>query len=1178
MQKKEIEEVVTFFFRFPANNLDDIISSVSVVSVPDHAASAAYEVAGAGNTSTTSISEPFQMVLGGVSTSPEPMQTDHDGVSDFDIGHDNRDEHPPPADMSPRLHSPPALPNCDSPSASSTPSARLYCNRQLLSPSSWQQSTSQLPQSVVFSPSRSTQPYCAATPHDPAQPSPRIADLTWSGCVMEILSAPDVKNCYFEKVNQITDCWFMKRNVGVDGRTVQQRDTHLLLRVLQLRYLVIHDVLAASTQVLPVVTCSCADAVPFMRNVRRLEDLSRQNQLDSIDEVRENLRLEKICVHALIAMQWINEGSKPDGRVACECGSSHAVFDSFVPRPLVALDENGKEVNRPDETQPIVLDLEKFSGRVQVYLFAPPNGPPSVLTVGGNKKAACFSGECRKENAGAHGCFHMDIFKDVYGFSAGTLGSCDDVELFRIGDGDGDGVDEYSSERETRTKNLCKYPQCVTKSPISYPLLENPRANFIFQAHLVIGVTPAGDLVFKPTHCDSCKTELTEWGLQFEATLASMTGECIVQSRTGHCATCHAVVPYTGEQESLFVVHPKLMLSLEILVRCESNLVNLRTSIFGFYCALVDSARAMGGEFQTLTYFLLTCAFWGFLKCRRRALCNGHASGKPQLPFCPICGPEPKHICGDGTGLGQQIKYVMDWFQQLQNDCGQHKLVLTAGGVGTGRGIFFPPDVRKAIAAFLKKVPARAAMISESVALPNTGNADFDNLLALFVCGNLPSGELDLPPGANDKALRHVLVFVKSLSGVSYVDSFFMGGTVEEVKIHCLELQLALQQLPISIVSYSSTMSSFMQHNSYLANLIDVIFSAHWLPSRLEILQSLLQFIAQLANVVAGPERTTPPASNLCSLCSDDTEAQFMLAVRPLGDKSMPPDFLQWAAQCLSTLKDTIREPLLTEEKGYIALHGYFLTRKIARKFVEATLFPPGSPWGRDFEVEIVFDSNCNAGFEGLPPNCFGSGHVFRRPCAFPATGAGGSEGKEGKSSCGSHSNGNGSGNNLTPGIFAVFCLHGVIVEVFSMICGETPRFFFESMRRRFVFAPDVVYYDLACAEHKYSLLRTPHFFRKTRFVLDRFHVPNHDGCSAGYHPKSHPDLKMDNTQIAEQSNSFFDPLKGHLQYTNQEHFDLALGVFSARYSEKVVARWLAWMEKGRKRTAAQHVSGAVGL
>jgi hypothetical protein len=38
--------------------------------------------------------------------------------------------------------------------------------------------------------------------------------------------------------------------------------------------------------------------------------------------------------------------------------------------------------------------------------------------------------------------------------------------------------------------------------------------------------------------------------------------------------------------------------------------------------------------------------------------------------------------------------------------------------------------------------------------------------------------------------------------------------------------------------------------------------------------------------------------------------------------------------------------------------------------------------------------------------------------------------------------------------------------------------------------------------------LRTPHFFRKTRFVLDRFHVPNHDGCSAGYHPKSHPDYE----------------------------------------------------------------------
>ena len=52
----------------------------------------------------------------------------------------------------------------------------------------------------------------------------------------------------------------------------------------------------------------------------------------------------------------------------------------------------------------------------------------------------------------------------------------------------------------------------------------------------------------------------------------------------------------------------------------------------------------------------------------------------------------------------------------------------------------------------------------------------------------------------------------------------------------------------------------------------------------------------------------------------------------------------------------------------------------------------------------------------------------------------------------------------------------------------------FVTIDRSFYIAPEVVIYDNGCNLHNYILNGEPHFFRTTRFLIDRFHWPNHVG------------------------------------------------------------------------------------
>lgn len=116
---------------------------------------------------------------------------------------------------------------------------------------------------------------------------------------------------------------------------------------------------------------------------------------------------------------------------------------------------------------------------------------------------------------------------------------------------------------------------------------------------------------------------------------------------------------------------------------------------------------------------------------------------------------------------------------------------------------------------------------------------------------------------------------------------------------------------------------------------------------------------------------------------------------------------------------------------------------------------------------------------------------------------------------------------SLTPGIFTLFCPHGMFllcsiyimhIHISSGICygfeamrlHESPNTPFSILYERFpegklpnmivskcmhtLTGPSKLIYDNGCNLHNYCLNREPDFFMKTRFFVDRFHWKNHTG------------------------------------------------------------------------------------
>ncbi|XP_066928489.1 uncharacterized protein [Clytia hemisphaerica] len=126
---------------------------------------------------------------------------------------------------------------------------------------------------------------------------------------------------------------------------------------------------------------------------------------------------------------------------------------------------------------------------------------------------------------------------------------------------------------------------------------------------------------------------------------------------------------------------------------------------------------------------------------------------------------------------------------------------------------------------------------------------------------------------------------------------------------------------------------------------------------------------------------------------------------------------------------------------------------------------------------------------------------------------------------------------NLTSGIFTVYCIHGICIGFQVMDKEESPNIPFTIFRTRFPTAPKYIVYDNACNLHNYALNRDPFFFMNSKFLVDRFHWPNHTACSLGYCMSRYRILDGMNSEVNEQQNSRTKKLKTQLSYMSPENF-----------------------------------------
>ncbi|KAI8487262.1 hypothetical protein Bbelb_350600 [Branchiostoma belcheri] len=100
----------------------------------------------------------------------------------------------------------------------------------------------------------------------------------------------------------------------------------------------------------------------------------------------------------------------------------------------------------------------------------------------------------------------------------------------------------------------------------------------------------------------------------------------------------------------------------------------------------------------------------------------------------------------------------------------------------------------------------------------------------------------------------------------------------------------------------------------------------------------------------------------------------------------------------------------------------------------------------------------------------------------------------------------------LTPGLFTIFCPHGVCYGFEAMRSCESPHHPFQIFRTRFQTAPRVIVYDNSCQLHRYAMNRDPHFFKKTVFLPI-------------------------NSQVNEQANSGLTRIQPQLAYVSPSNF-----------------------------------------
>ena len=145
---------------------------------------------------------------------------------------------------------------------------------------------------------------------------------------------------------------------------------------------------------------------------------------------------------------------------------------------------------------------------------------------------------------------------------------------------------------------------------------------------------------------------------------------------------------------------------------------------------------------------------------------------------------------------------------------------------------------------------------------------------------------------------------------------------------------------------------------------------------------------------------------------------------------------------------------------------------------------------------------------------------------------------------------------NFSPGIMIQTCLcskrkvyHASFMDQYESVL--TPC---EALLNRFPDGcPSYVVYDNACHLLMYCMQREPSWFWACRFVVDRFHEPNHvQSCSSSIHTSSYTSgpLYRANTQAVEQVNKVLRArLETRLRFMNLDHAVVFLRLFLALFN-----------------------------
>ncbi|KAI6659495.1 hypothetical protein LOD99_10743 [Oopsacas minuta] len=106
----------------------------------------------------------------------------------------------------------------------------------------------------------------------------------------------------------------------------------------------------------------------------------------------------------------------------------------------------------------------------------------------------------------------------------------------------------------------------------------------------------------------------------------------------------------------------------------------------------------------------------------------------------------------------------------------------------------------------------------------------------------------------------------------------------------------------------------------------------------------------------------------------------------------------------------------------------------------------------------------------------------------------------------------------FSPGIVAITCKHRICYGFQILRQHESTVVIYNLLMTIFREQPKVIIYDNACNLHKTCMKRDPKVFRKTTFLIDRFHSTNHK-CNPSYSSRSiqTDEMKKLNSQICEQ-------------------------------------------------------------